>query len=78
MKFEDFAKRWFDEYAKLRLKAQTIRGYHYLEPRIYKAIGHLRLDKITSRHIQKFILDMTQENRHDTLGKQEKSCHQKR
>ncbi len=51
IKFEDFARQWFTEYAELKLKAQTIRGYHYLEPRIYKAIGHMRMDKITPRHI---------------------------
>ena len=59
VKFEDFARQWFKEYAELKLKTQTIRGYHYLEPRIYKALGHLRLDKITPRHVQKFINDLT-------------------
>lgn len=50
------------------MKAQTIRGYHYLEPRIYKAIGHLRIDKITSRHVQKFINELSEGNRKDALG----------
>lgn len=68
IKFEEFAKQWFTEYAEKRLKAQTIRGYHYLEPRIYKAIGHMRLDKITPRHIQKFINDLCDEERKDSLG----------
>ena len=58
IKFEEFAKQWFKEYADKKLKAQTIRGYHYLEPRIYKALGHLRLDKITPRHVQKFVNDL--------------------
>lgn len=58
MKFEDFAHKWFEEYAELKMKPQTIRGYRSLEPRIYKAIGHLRMDKITPRHIQKFINDL--------------------
>ena len=60
IKFEDFARQWFKEYAELKLKTQTIRGYHYLEPRIYKALGHLRLDKITPRHVQRFITDLTE------------------
>ena len=68
VKFEDFAHQWFEEYAEKRLKPQTIRGYHYLEPRIYKAIGHLRLDKITPRHIQKFINELSEEERKDALG----------
>lgn len=29
-----------------------------MEKRIYKAIGHIRLDKLTTRHIQKFILEL--------------------
>lgn len=68
VKFEDFARQWFEEYADRCLKAQTVRGYHYLEPRIYKAIGHLRLDKITPRHIQKFINELSEEKRNDALG----------
>ncbi len=68
IKFEDFAKQWFTEYAELKLKTQTIRGYHYLEPRIYKAIGHLRMDKITPRHIQKFINELCEDTRNDSLG----------
>lgn len=58
VKFEDFAKQWFEDYANKKLKTQTIRGYHYLEPRIYKALGHLRLDKITPRHVQRFVNDL--------------------
>ncbi len=68
VKFEDFSRQWFSEYAEKRLKAQTIRGYHYLEPRIYKAIGHLRIDKITPRHVQKFINELSEEKRRDALG----------
>lgn len=69
IKFEDFAKQWFTEYADLKLKAQTIRGYHYLEPRIYKAIGHLRMDKITPRHIQRFIKDLCEDTCGNVKGK---------
>ena len=58
IKFEEFAKQWFKEYADKKLKAQTIRGYHYLEPRIYIALGHLRLDKITPRHVQRFVNEL--------------------
>ena len=68
VKFEKFSRQWFTEYAEKRLKAQTIRGYHYLEPRIYRAIGHLRIDKITPRHVQKFINELSEEERKDALG----------
>lgn len=58
IKFEDFTKQWFKEYAEMRLKESTLQGYHSMESRIYKALGHIRLDKLTTRHIQKFILEL--------------------
>ena len=36
-----------------------------MEKRIYKAIGHIRLDKLTTRHIQKFIIDLCSAERDD-------------
>ena len=60
VKFEDFACQWFKEYAEIKLKTQTLRNYHFAEKRIYKAIGFLRMDKITPRNIQKYILDLNQ------------------
>jgi len=49
IKFEDFAGQWFREYAELKLKKNTLANYYGLTGRIYKAIGHLRMDKITPR-----------------------------
>lgn len=65
IKFEDFAHQWFKEYAEIRLKQRTIEGYHQMENRIYKAIGHIRLDKLTPRHIQQFIVDLCSAERED-------------
>lgn len=65
IKFEDFACQWFKEYAEIRLKQRTVEGYHQMEKRIYKAIGHIRLDKLTTRHIQKFIIDLCNAERED-------------
>lgn len=65
IKFEDFARQWFKEYAEIHLKQRTIEGYHQMEKRIYKAIGHIRLDKLTTRHIQKFIIDLCSAERED-------------
>ena len=62
MKFQDFAEQWFKEYAEIKLKAQTIRGYRWASKRTYKEIGHLRMDKITTRTIQRFITHLTQRN----------------
>jgi integrase len=69
VKFEDFAEQWFKEYAEIKLKPKTIEGYRWMSKRIYKAIGHLKLNKITPRDIQKFILEMTEEKRCDGRNK---------
>ena len=69
MKFEDFARQWFKEYAEIKLKQRTIEGYHQMEKRIYKAIGHIRLDKLTARHIQKFIIELCNAERVDGRNK---------
>lgn len=54
-KFEDFAEQWFWDYASINLKLQTIRTYEALKKRAYAYLGHMRLDKITVRTIQKFV-----------------------
>ena len=69
IKFADFSEQWFDEYAELKLKPKTIEGYRWMSKRIYDAIGHIRLDKITARDIQKFIISMTEEKRCDGRNK---------
>ena len=58
VKFEKFAEQWFEEYAKLNLRNTSYERMKQLTVRVYPAIGHLRLDKITSRHIQQFINDL--------------------
>ena len=69
MKFKDFSRQWFEEYAEIKLKQSTIEGYHQMEKRIYKAIGHIRLDKLTVRHIQKFIIELCSAERVDRRNK---------
>ena len=58
IKFQEFAEQWFEEYAKLNLRNTSFERMRQLTTRVYPAIGHLRLDKITSRHIQQFINDL--------------------
>ena len=58
VKFQDFADQWFEEYARLNLRNTSYERMKQLTVRVYPAIGHLRLDKITSRHIQQFINDL--------------------
>lgn len=69
IKFEDFARQWFSEYAEIKLKQRTLEGYHQMEKRIYKSIGHIRLDKLTTRHIQKFIIELCNAEREDGRNK---------
>ena len=70
VKFQDYAAEWFKQYAETKLKTQTIRSYHNCENKVYKAIGHLRMDKITTRTIQMFIVDLASEKRCDSKGKE--------
>ncbi len=58
VKFETFAEQWFEEYAKLNLRHTSYEHMRQLTQRVYPAIGHLRLDKITGRHVQQFINDL--------------------
>ncbi|MVB11336.1 Tyrosine recombinase XerC [Caprobacter fermentans] len=58
IKFERFAVQWFDEYAKPNLRTRTVDRYKQYTGRAYAAIGGLRLDKISSRHIQAFIKNL--------------------
>lgn len=68
MKFEAFAKLWFKEYATPNLRVKTIDQYREFEARVYAAIGHIRLDKLTTRHIQDFINSMGEDGQNKRTG----------
>ncbi len=69
VKFETFAEQWFEEYAKVNLRPTSYARMKQLTKRVYPAIGHKRLDKITARDIQKFITDMLTNGRDLNNGK---------
>ena len=69
IKFETFAEEWFNEYAKINLRNTTYERLLQLRGRIYPAIGHLRMDKITPRHIQAFVNSLSQEGANERTGK---------
>ncbi|MDF3004812.1 MAG: integrase family protein [Oscillospiraceae bacterium] len=69
IKFEAFAKQWFKEYAEPRLKTRTLDRYHQMEERVYTAIGHLRIDKITTRSIQLFVANLSEPGMNKRTGK---------
>jgi integrase len=60
-KFEVFARAWFADYAEVTLKRLTVIAYHSIENRMYAALGHIRVDRITPLDIQRYIRSLTAE-----------------
>ena len=69
IKFEAFAEEWFEDYAKLNLKSTIYTKQRQLTKRVYAAIGHIRLDKLTTREIQKFINSLAKDGVNEHTGK---------
>lgn len=69
VKFETFAEEWFEEYAKPNLRNTTYERLLQLRKRVYGAIGHLRMDKITPRQIQAFVNALSKEGANERTGK---------
>lgn len=69
MKFQDFAEEWFEEYAKINLRSTTYERMRQLTHRVYPAIGHLRMDKITARQLQGFVNSLAKEGANEKTGK---------
>ena len=53
--FEELSEEWFEDYAKPHLRSTTYERMLQLRHRVYPAIGHLRIDKITVRQLQAFV-----------------------
>lgn len=69
VKFEAFAEQWFEEYAKINLRNTSYERMKQLTQRVYPEMGHMRLDKITGRHVQKFINDLLLNGKNQINGK---------
>ena len=69
IKFQTFADQWLEEHVKVTLRKSTYDLEKKFTYRIYPALGHLRLDKITSRDVQKFINDLLANGRNRLNGK---------
>lgn len=69
VKFETFAEEWFEEYAKPNLRNTTYERLLQLRKRVYGAIGHLRMDKISPRQIQAFVNALSKEGANEKTGK---------
>ena len=69
VKFQKLCEQWFSEYAELNHRSTTLQREHLLASRIYPALGHLRIDKITARDIQKFINSLAKPGANKRSGK---------
>lgn len=69
VKFEELAEEWFTEYAALNLRASTFEEMRKLTKRVYPALGHLRIDKITARQIQTFLNSLAKDGANMLTGK---------
>lgn len=68
IKFEAFAQQWFQEVAEQRLKTRTIDIYRRIAPRIYAALGHLRVNDITTRTVQKLVNNLCEDGMNERTG----------
>ncbi len=69
IKFQTFAEQWFEEYAKINLRPTSYERMRQTTQRVYPALGHMKLDKITARHIQAFISDLYVNGKNQRNGK---------
>ena len=69
IKFQTFAEQWFEEYAKINLRPTSFERMRQTTQRVYPALGHMKLDKITARHIQAFISDLYVNGKNQRNGK---------
>ena len=69
VKFSDFVQQWKSEYAINHYKSTTMDTMTRALKRIEAELGHLRLDKITTRTIKDFIQRLSNgDNEHKPLG----------
>ena len=69
IKFQNFAEQWFQEYASINLRPTSYERMRQTTQRVYPALGHMKLDKITARHIQSFISDLYRNGKNQRNGK---------
>lgn len=63
VKFEPFAEAYLNDVASRTLKPSTLAYYEQLKPRVYSQIGHLRLDRITPREVDRLIAFLCKERK---------------
>lgn len=68
IKFQDFAERWFEDYGKEHLRIRTYGEYVRMKERTYKAIGHIRIDKIQPQHLLDFYKQLAEPGMNQRTG----------
>ena len=68
-KFEEVADEWFKEYAELNLRHNTFCEMKKISKRVYSALGHWRIDKITARQLQAFANSLAKDGANIVTGK---------
>lgn len=61
IKLADFIEHWLRDYAERELKPRTLVTYRNLIPRINAALGHIRLDKLTPKHLLSFYANLSED-----------------
>ena len=69
IKFKAFAEEWFKEYAEVNLRSTSLERMRGLTNRVYPALGHISLGKVTALQIQEFINDLAQNGKNLKTGK---------
>ncbi len=69
VKFQKVVEMWDTEYAILNHRSTTLQREHLIADRVIPALGHLRIDKITARDIQKFINSLAKPGANKRNGK---------
>jgi integrase len=69
VKFQKIVEMWATEYAELNHRSTTLQREHLISDRVIPALGHLRIDKITARDIQKFINSLAKPGANKRNGK---------
>ena len=67
--FEKFAEKWFAEYAATHLKAKTVHEYRWLSRRAYRALGHIRIDRLKPQHFRDFFAQLAEPGMNEHNGK---------
>ena len=68
MKFAEFIDLWIQDYGNAQLKARTLLRYEELAIRVKASIGHVRLDRLTPKHLLDFYALLAEPGQNQRTG----------